>query len=152
MKKLFTIDDIVVAFISALGYGFGETISKLFGWPELLCYAASFVVGLVFSEIINKIAFSKAVQKKPINRILTYAAVFLIFLIAQYISTRWMGVSMLAYVKDELLGVIGMPILGFVVNMLIRGLRVRKIRIPARFFMCAFSHLTFICILPSKSL
>ena len=128
MKKLFTIDDIVVAFISALGYGFGETISKLFGWPELLCYAASFVVGLVFSEIINKIAFSKAVQKKPINRILTYAAVFLIFLVAQYISTRWMGVSMLAYVKDELLGVIGMPILGFVVNMLIRGLRVRKIR------------------------
>ena len=128
MKKLFTIDDIVVAFISALGYGFGETISKLFGWPQLLCYAASFVVGLVFSEIINKIAFSKVVQKKPINRIITYVAVFLIFLIGQYISMRWMGVSMLDYVSDELLDVIGMPILGFVVNMLIRWLRVRKIR------------------------
>ena len=31
MKKLFTFDDIMVAFISALGYGFGETIAKLFG-------------------------------------------------------------------------------------------------------------------------
>ena len=78
-----------------------------------MCYSVSFVVGLVFSEIINRVAFSKAVQKKPINRILTYAAVFLIFLIAQYISIRWMGVSMLNYVKDELPDVIGMPILGF---------------------------------------
>ena len=128
MKKLFTIDDIMVAFISALGYGFGETISRLMGWPELVCMGASFVLGLVLGEIISKIAFSKAVQKKPINRILTYLGVFLIFLIAHGISVVWMGTSMLDYVKDELVSTVGLPILGFAVNLLIRRYRVRKIR------------------------
>ena len=128
MKKLFTFDDIMVAFISALGYGFGETIAKLFGWPELVCMGASFGLGLVLQEIISKICFSKAVQKKPINRIITYTSVFLVFLIAQYISTRWMGVSMLDYVSDEVVSVIGMPILGFAVNLLIRWYRIREIR------------------------
>lgn len=128
MKKLFTIDDIMVAFISALGYGFGETIAKLFGWPEIVCMGASFALGLALSEIISRIAFSKAVQKSRKNRILVYAAVFLIFLIAQGISVKWMGTSMLDYLKDEFLSVIGLPILGFAVNLLIRGFRIRKIR------------------------
>ena len=35
MKKLFTIDDFMVAFISALGYGFGYTIPMHLGWPQL---------------------------------------------------------------------------------------------------------------------
>ena len=128
MKKLFTFDDIMVAFIAALGYGFGETIAKLFGWPELVCMGASFGLGLVLEEIISKICFSKAVQKKPINRVITYVSIFLVFLLAQYISIRWMGVSMMDYVSDELVDVICMPILGFAVNLLIRWYRVRKIR------------------------
>ena len=30
----------MVAFISALGYGFGETIARLSGWPRLMCTVA----------------------------------------------------------------------------------------------------------------
>ena len=128
MRKLFTFDDIMVAFISALGYGFGETIARLSGWPELACMGASFGLGLLLEKIISTICFSKAVQKKPINRIITYTSIFLVFLVAQYISVRWMGVSMLDYVSDEIVSVIGMPILGFGVNLLIRWYRIRKIR------------------------
>ena len=128
MKKLFTIDDIAVSFISALGYGFGETISRLSNWPEPACLAASFALGLVLDSIINKIAFSKAIQKKPENRIITYAAIFFIFLIAQYISVSRLGVSMLNYVKDEIVSAVGLPILGFFVNLLLRRYRIQKIR------------------------
>ncbi|MBQ9606568.1 MAG: carboxylesterase/lipase family protein [Lachnospiraceae bacterium] len=128
MKKLFTIDDFMVAFISALGYGFGETIAKLSGWPGLMCAAASFALGIVLEEIISKIVFSKAVQKKTINRVITYAAILLIFLVAQYVSIRWMGVSMLEYLQEEFLYVVGLPILGLIVNILIREYRIRKIR------------------------
>ena len=128
MKKLFTIDDFMVAAISALGYGFGETIARLSGLPELLCIAASFALGIVLEEIVSKIAFSKTVQKRPANRILTYIIIFLIFVIAHTVSVRWMGVSMLDYLSEEFLYVIGLPILGFVVNLLIRGYRVRKIQ------------------------
>ena len=128
MKKLFTIDDIAVAFISALGYGFGTVISRLSGWPEPVCMAASFALGLVVESIVSKIAFSKAVQEKPINRFLTYITILFIFLIAQYISISRMGVSMIDYVRDQIITVVLFPILGFIINLLIRWFRVRKIR------------------------
>ena len=38
MKKLFTIDDFMVAFIAAPGYGYGETIAKLFGLPKSMLH------------------------------------------------------------------------------------------------------------------
>ena len=128
MKKLFTIDDIMVAFISALGYGFGATISKLLGWPALLCEGASFLLGMGLNWIITKIAFSKAVQKKPVNRVITYVLVFLIFLAAHAFSVVWMGTSMFKYLKDQMVGVVGMPILGFFANLLIRWYQIKQIR------------------------
>ncbi len=128
MKKIFTIDDIAVAFISALGYGFGAAISKLCGWPELACMAASLVLGIVLQSIISKIAFSKAVQEKPINRIITYSVILLVFLFAQNISVSLMDVSMLDYLGEEIINVVLFPILGFVLNLVIRGYQIRKIR------------------------
>lgn len=128
MKKLFTIDDFMVAFISALGYGFGETIAQLSGWSELMCIVACFAVGIAAEEIISRIVFSKSVQKSKRNRVFTYIVILLIFLAGQYISTRWMGVSMLEYLEEEFAFVVGLPILGLIVNLIIRWYRVRKIR------------------------
>ena len=128
MKKLFTIDDFMIAFIAALGYGFGETISRLSGWSELACGVASFVLGLTLEEIVSNIAFSKAVQKNPKKRFLIYATIFLIFLVAHTISVVWMGVSMLDYLSEEFVYVVALPVLGFAVNLFIRGFRIRKIR------------------------
>jgi Carboxylesterase type B len=128
MKKLFTIDDFMVAFISALGYGFGETIAQLSGWSELMCIVACFAVGIAAEEIISRIVFSKSVQKSKRNRVFTYIVILLIFLAGQYISTRWMGVSMLEYLEEEFAYVVGLPILGLIVNLIIRWYRVRKIR------------------------
>lgn len=128
MKKLFTIDDFMVAFISALGYGFSETIAQLSGWSELMCIVACFAVGIAAEEIISRIVFSKSVQKSKRNRVFTYIVILLIFLAGQYISTRWMGVSMLEYLEEEFAFVVGLPILGLIVNLIIRWYRVRKIR------------------------
>ena len=128
MRKLFTIDDIMIAFISALGYGFGETISRLFGWSELVCALASLAVGIVLEEIISAIAFSKAVQKKPLNRVLTYLAFFIIFIIAHSISLMWMGVSMLDYLIEEFVYAVGLPVIGFIISLLIRLYKIWKIK------------------------
>ncbi len=128
MKKLFTIDDFMVSFIAALGYGFGEAIAQLSGWSPVMCIVACFAVGIAAEEIISLIVFSKTVQKSTANRVITYLAILLIFLAGQYISIRWMGVSMLEYLEEEFLYVVGLPILGLVVNLIIRWYRVRKIR------------------------
>ena len=128
MKKLYTIDDFMIPFVSAIGYGYGETIAMLFGWPEWLCLVACFAVGLLIEEIITKIIFSGPVQKKAGNRVLAYAACILFFIVAHYISAKCMGKSMIDYLIEEFAYVVGLPILGFIINMSIRAYRIRKIR------------------------
>lgn len=128
MKKLFTVDDFMVAAVAALGYGFGETIARLSGWSEPMCVAACFALGIASEEIISRIVFSKAVQKSRENRIFTYVAIVLFFLAGQYVSVRWMGVSMMEYLEEEFAFVVGLPILGFFINLLIRAWQIRKIR------------------------
>ncbi len=63
MKKLFTVDDFMVALVSALGYGFGETIAKLSGWPKPMCMVASMVLGIVLEEVISKIKGYRPVDR-----------------------------------------------------------------------------------------
>ena len=128
MKKLFTIDDFMVAFIAALGYGFGYSIPMRLGWPQLACIVICFALGIVLEEIVGKIVFSKTVQAKTSNRVCVYAAILLVFIIAEYVSTRLLGESLLESLQEEFAFVVGLPILGLVVSLLIRGYRVRKIR------------------------
>ena len=128
MRKLFTIDDIMVAFVAAFGYGFGYTLSKYFGWPELVCIAICLVLGMASELIVSKIIFSKAVQKKTTNRVIAYAACLLVFLVSHIVSVLWLNSSMFVYLGEEFIYVIGLPILGFFVNLLIRRYRVQKIR------------------------
>lgn len=128
MKKLFTIDDFMVAFISALGYGFGYTIPMHLGWPQLACIVTCFALGIALEEITGKIVFSKAVQKKTANRVFTYVAILLVFLIAEFVSMRLLGASLMEDLEEEFAWVVGLPILGLVVSLCIRAFRVRKIR------------------------
>ena len=128
MKKLFTIDDFMVAFISAMGYGFGYTIPMHLGWPQLACMVACFALGIALEELISKMVFSKTVQQKTVNRVFTYVVILLIFLIAEFVSMRLLGTSLMEDLEEEFAWVVGLPILGLVVNLCIRGYRVRKIR------------------------
>ena len=128
MKKLFTIDDFMVAFISALGYGFGYTIPMHLGWPQFACIVTCFALGIALEEITGKIVFSKAVQKKTANRVFTYVTILLVFLIAEFVSVRLLGASLMEDLEEEFAWVVGLPILGLVVSLCIRAFRVRKIR------------------------
>jgi len=128
MKKLFTIDDFAIAFVSALGYGYGYTIASLSGLPELVCIVVCFAVGLTAEAIVEKIVYSEAVQRKTSNRILVYVSVVLLFLAGQAISMRWLGVSLIEDLVEEFQWVVGLPVLGFLANLLIRFYKIRKIR------------------------
>lgn len=128
MKKLFTVDDFMIAFVSALGYGFGESIARLSHWPTPMCIVASFALGIVLEEIISNIIFSKKVQNNRNKRDMVFVAIFLLFMGAQWFSVHWMGVSMFEYVQEEFVYVIVLPVIGFALNMMIRAYRVLKIR------------------------
>lgn len=128
MKKLFTIDDFMIAFIAALGYGYGYAVTEHFGWPTPLCIVACFALGLSVEEIMDKIIFSETVQKTTRNRVIAYGVIILVFLIAHFIAMQWLGASMIEDAEEEFMWVIGLAILGFVVNLIIRWNRIRRIR------------------------
>ncbi|MBQ8941387.1 MAG: carboxylesterase family protein [Firmicutes bacterium] len=128
MKKLFTIDDFMIAFVSALGYGYGETISKVFGLPDWLCLVICFAVGIAVEELISAIVFSKTVQKSPKKRFVTYVSILAAFLIGHTVSIIWLGESMLEHLTEEFVFAVVLPIIGFFVNLLIRRYHIMKIR------------------------
>ena len=128
MKKIFTIDDFMVAFISALGYGLGAQVPLLLGLPGWTSALIGMASGMVLEAAISKIVFSKAVQKKKANKVMTFCGIFLVFLAGQFFLSKWSKVSLFQYVLEEHQSVILFPILGFVLNMVIRWFKIRGIR------------------------
>ena len=128
MKQLFTFDDFAVAFIAALGYGFGYDIALMFNWPMPACIIACFAVGMACEFLMNKIVFSKVVQTHPLIRIFILVMVLFIFLISQYVALTYMDESMEMYVGFQLAYVIGLPIIGFFFNLCIRSYQIQKIK------------------------
>ena len=81
MKKSFTIDDFIIAFISALVYGLSFEIPNLLGWGTWKALAICIVIGGAVDVVTKKIVFNKAVQKSSTNKALIFFALFVIFLI-----------------------------------------------------------------------
>lgn len=127
MKKIFTIDDLFIALVAAVGYGFTFEIPKIFGYPEWLSIASCLVVGMILEWLIYKIIFSKTVQNKPAYRFTAFAVLIIIFLVAIQIATM-LEISVLNYVEEQFQFVIIPPILIFAFNMALRRYRIKKIR------------------------
>ena len=128
MKKLFTVDDLMIAGIAALGYGLGYGVPKLLGWPDWQCIVICFVAGNVLQLLGDTVIFSRAIQKKPAYRYLAFAVLICIVLAAQYAAMSWLGLSMLEALLEQYAYVIVAPILGFAFTMIVRWRRIRKVR------------------------
>jgi len=128
MRKLFTVDDILVAAISAIGDSFGEVIAKASGWPMPICGALSLGIGMLFQKIIDSIAYSEAVQRKPKNKIYVYLGFILLFLVIHVVVAMTMRMSLIEYAMQGVAFTIGIPIVGFILNLCLRGFRIWKIR------------------------
>lgn len=59
MKKLFRIEDILVSFISAIGWGIGYAIPKTWGFSELICIVSCIFMGLFMGILGNKLIKTK---------------------------------------------------------------------------------------------
>ena len=127
MRKLFTVDDLFIALVAAVSYGFSFEIPKILGYSEWLCIAVCLIVGTTIEGLIYKIVFSETVQNKPAYRFTAFAVLVSVFFIAGYIADM-MGVSMLNYVVEQFHFVIIPPILIFAFHMALRRYRIKKIR------------------------
>lgn len=128
MKKLFTIDDLMIGFVMAIGYGLGFAIPKAMGWSDLESGVVCCVVGWPLQELATRILFSKTVQNKTSYRYMVFGVFFLLFLAAEYAAMSWMKLSASDYLLEQYLYIIGPPVLMFAFHMAVRWYRVRKIR------------------------
>ena len=103
MKKLFTIYDFAVALIAALGYGFGFEIPKLMGYSIWLSSIICLVVGRLVEDMVKKIVFSRAVQKKNSHRVMALAAIVAVFLVVQYLAMEFMKMDLSEHVALEII-------------------------------------------------
>ncbi len=127
MKKLITIYDFAVALIAALGYGFSFEIPKLMGYPIWLSSIICIVVGMLVESMVEKIVFSRAVQKNNSRRFMALAAIVVVFLIVRYFAMEFMNMDLSEHVATELIYVIVPPVIVFACRMVLRWYRSKKI-------------------------
>ena len=118
----------MVAFMAALGYAIGLEIPLALGWPTWLSIVLCFAVGMGLEAVADKIVFNEAVQKKRANKIMVFAGILLIFLLAQVWLSTFSEESLFDYVLEEHGYVVILPLLGFAFHMLVRWFQIRKIR------------------------
>ena len=129
MKKIFTIDDFITAFISAIGYGLSFEIPKILGWEMWQCGLFCLLVGGVLDLTARKIVFSQAVQTNPLTKKLIVFAFVIFFLAGQYVAMKLSdSLSMYDYLLEQYLYIIIPAVLGFAFSMALRWYRVRKVR------------------------
>ncbi|MBR0080828.1 MAG: carboxylesterase family protein [Synergistaceae bacterium] len=127
MKKLITIYDFAVALIAALGYGFSFEIPKLMGYPIWLSSIICIVCGMLVEAMVEKIVFSRAVQKNNSRRFMALAAIVVVFLIVQYFAMEFMKMDLSEDLAIELIYVIIPPVIVFACRMVLRWYRSKKI-------------------------
>lgn len=128
MKKKLTIDDFIVAFISAIGYGLSFEIPKILGWEMWQCVIFCTVAGGTLDLVARKIVFSQSVQNNAVTKKLIVFAFFLVFLVGQYIALKLTGLSMYDYLFEQYLYIILPAVLGFALSMAVRWYRFRQVR------------------------
>ena len=128
MSKILTIDDIMIAFVTAVFYAAIDVILEPFGLPKIANVVLSIGLGAGVEEVIDQAVFSEAVQKKPMNRFLTYAGFVALFVVASVVAYSVMSLNLVEYLADGIKDTVVFAVGGFAVTMVIRTLKALRIR------------------------
>ena len=128
MKKWITVDAFVVAFFSAMGYGFGYSVPSMLNAPGWLCLVICLAGGLLMEEIASKIIYSRFVQEKLWRKLLVFAAFAVVFLIGNLISTKCLDESLIGGLGSEYGFVILFAVLGLVSSFVKRYIQTVKVK------------------------
>ena len=128
MRKLLTIEDLTISIATTVFYGLGWMIPQSRGLPVPLCSLICMAVGLVPNLLLERLAFSEAVQSDPRRRFALCLSNVLFFLVSQAVSVRLLGVSLIKTLFEQVTWVIGFPLVVLVVSVVVRWYRIAKIR------------------------
>ena len=128
MKKLFTVDDLLVCLCSAVGYGLGYNLPMTFGCSVLISLLICLVAGALFDYAANALIKKQIFQKTPALKFLLGAVFLAVYLVGDSVSVRIAGRSLFSSYLEELFYVVGIPVLGFVFSLIANQYKKKKIR------------------------
>ncbi|MBR1438959.1 MAG: carboxylesterase family protein, partial [Synergistaceae bacterium] len=102
-------------------------IPKLMGCSIWLSSIICLVVGMLVEDMVKKIVFSRAVQKKSTRRFMALAAIAALFLAAWYLAAEFMKMDLSEHLAIEFIYVIIPPVIVFAFRMVLRWYRSKKI-------------------------
>ena len=117
MKKLFTIDQFLKAIISGIGWGLGVIIPEHLGCSQLVCLLVSFALGMSFDAVAGRIFKIRKIQEKLSRKILVGIAFAAVFAVCELFVRYYTGKSLFDSLKEQLVYVIALPLLGFVISL-----------------------------------
>lgn len=127
MKKIVTLDSIMVSFISAMGYGFGYTIPSAFNLHPIICFLICMVLGTVCDNIANKIIFSKKVQQSNARRYIVFVCFALVFVLGYIYMARFFAYSLWNDVQTEMTFSVIIPIVFFFLSLIVEYIKRKKL-------------------------
>ncbi len=130
MKRLLNTEDILVSFISAIGFGVGYVVPKTWDKPEIFCIIISILLGIGSGFLGEKIIKVKWAKESATNRDLLTIGVIAVFLISTYFTQKVYDHSLFEELTYGLvLGTVGLSISVFIVLIILQTIRAYLIKL-----------------------
>ena len=127
MKKIVTLDSIMVSFVSAMGYGFGYVLPAAYGVHPILSLIICFVVGGIAAAAAEKIIFSSGVQSSKAKKHIIFAAVALLFAAGYFFLARSFSHSLWEDLSAEITFSVVIPIVSFFISLAVTAIKKKKL-------------------------
>lgn len=128
MKKIFTIDSLVVSLLSAMGYGLGYAIPEAMGAGVIFSLLICIGAGALLEELGTKIIFNRKTQETNTKRYTVFAMVIVLFILAYFIAMKKLGHSLIEDFMGEVFFVVGIPVIGFFVSIVLHRRKLSRLQ------------------------
>lgn len=128
MKKVVTIDALMVALFSTVGYGMGYVIPTHFGLNMLFSTIICMIVGMFLDSVGNKVMFSRNVQENKGMKALVYLGAVIFFVAGGIASFIFFEHSIFSDLGLQAIFVLILPVIGFVISFVIRSIKYMRLK------------------------
>ena len=127
MKRVITLDAVIVSLMGAMGYGFGYQIPSAYGLHSLLCFAICMIFGTVVETAADKIIFSSYVQKSSKRRYTAFAVAILLFLLGTWYIFHRFSYLLWNDAGTEVAFAVIIPLIAFAVSLGVQAIKRKKL-------------------------